>query len=266
MNDKQNDKQRYPGSEERIAEQTVRMLEARTNEASSKEDQATAELGRLLRDAAQADLPESNVDLREQLIAQLDGGLPEQVTVAVKKMASDKLVSQSTGHRRFWVAAAASGLLLVGGAIAYNSGFVGTLSNVAMLEDTDKAVVEPEVEPSVAPAVNTSGQVIPKVVYRTETRTRQVPVTRMTTETKTRSVPVQRTRNETKTRTLADGSIQSYQVSVPYTENVTQNYTVQVPATEQITQSYTVQVPYTCLLYTSPSPRDATLSRMPSSA
>jgi len=252
MNDKQNDKQRYPGSEERIAEQTVRMLEARTNEASSKDDQATTELGQLLRDAAQANLPESNVDLREQLIAQLDGGLPasEQVTVASKEMtsrevASDKLALQSTGHRRFWIAAAASGLLLVGGAIAYNSGFVGTLSNVAMLEDLDEVGVEPEVESSVAPVVAPSSPVIPKVVYRTERRTRQVPVTRMTTQTKTRSVPVQRTRNETKTRTLADGSIQSYQVSVPYTENVTQNYTVQVPATEQITQSYTVQVPYT---------------------
>ena len=27
-----------------------------------------------------------------------------------------------------------------------------------------------------------------------------------------------------------------------------------------------MEMPYTCLLYTSPSPRDATLSRMPSSA
>ena len=27
-----------------------------------------------------------------------------------------------------------------------------------------------------------------------------------------------------------------------------------------------IKIPYTCLLYTSPSPRDATLSRMPSSA
>ena len=252
MNDKQNDKQRYPGSEERIAEQTVRMLEARTNEASSKDDQATTELGQLLRDAAQANLPESNVDLREQLIAQLDGGSPasEQVTVASKEMtsrevASGKLALQSTGHRRFWIAAAASGLLLVGGAIAYNSGFVGTLSNVAMLEDLDEVGVEPEVESSVAPVVAPSSPVIPKVVYRTERRTRQVPVTRMTTQTKTRSVPVQRVRTETKTRKLADGSIESYQVKVPYTENVAQNYTVQVPATEQITQSYTVQVPYT---------------------
>ena len=172
MNDKQNDKQRYPGSEERIAEQTVRMLEARTSEASSKDDQATAELGRLLRDAAQANLPESNVDLREQLIAQLDGGLPasEQLTVASKEMtsgemASDGLASRSSGRRRFWVAAAASGLLLVGGAIAYNSDFVGTLSNVAMLEDLDEVGVEPEVESSVAPVVAPSSPVIPKVVY-----------------------------------------------------------------------------------------------------
>ena len=31
-------------------------------------------------------------------------------------------------------------------------------------------------------------------------------------------------------------------------------------------KSQTVNLQYTCLLYTSPSPRDATLSRMPSSA
>ena len=249
MNDKQNDKQRYPGSEERIAEQTVRMLEARTNEASSKDDQATTELGQLLRDVAQANLPESNVDLREQLIAQLDGGLPasEQVTVASKEMtsrevASGKLALQSTGHRRFWIAAAASGLLLVGGAIAYNSDFVGTLSNVAMLEEVG---VEPEVESSGAPVVTTPSQVRPKVVYRTETRTRMVPVSRVRTETPTRSVPVTKIRNETRTRRLADGSIETYKAQVPYTENVTQNYTVQVPYTENVEQSYTVQVPYT---------------------
>ena len=32
------------------------------------------------------------------------------------------------------------------------------------------------------------------------------------------------------------------------------------------TESRLTECPYTCLLYTSPSPRDATLSRMPSSA
>ena len=35
---------------------------------------------------------------------------------------------------------------------------------------------------------------------------------------------------------------------------------------EQITATLTVSSTDTCLLYTSPSPRDATLSRMPSSA
>ena len=33
-----------------------------------------------------------------------------------------------------------------------------------------------------------------------------------------------------------------------------------------IAANQTISQPYTCLLYTSPSPRDATLSRMPSSA
>ena len=70
-------------------------------------------------------------------------------------------------------------------------------------------------------------------------------------ETRTRSVPVTRIRTETRTRNI-NGRIETYQVSVPYTENVVQNYTVNVP--------------YVCLLYTSPSPRDGLLSRMPSSA
>ena len=37
-------------------------------------------------------------------------------------------------------------------------------------------------------------------------------------------------------------------------------------ATSQIEVNFTGSGPYSCLLYTSPSPRDATLSRMPSSA
>ena len=78
-----------------------------------------------------------------------------------------------------------------------------------------------------------------------ETKTREVPVQKMRAETKTRQVPVTRMRVEKKTR-MVDGKEESYEVNVPYTENVTQNYT--------------------CLLYTSPSPRDKRQSRMPSSA
>ena len=44
-------------------------------------------------------------------------------------------------------------------------------------------------------------------------------------------------------------------------------YTMSGIIPEPIGNSHFVHVPYnTCLLYTSPSPRDATLSRMPSSA
>ena len=235
-----NDKQRYRANEELLAEQTIRVLESRATGSGSKDDQATAELGRLLRDAAKTNLPESNIDLREQLMAELDGGSPagEQVTVASSEKASSKLASESTGHRRFWIAAAASGLLLVGGAIAYNSDFVGQLSNVALLEQpSERGNYSSVPQPPSIPE--------PAVVYKYETKTRIVPVTRTPTETKTRQVPINRIREEKKRVKQADGSIKVETVKVPYTEMVTQPYTVNVPFTEQVAQSYTVPVPYT---------------------
>ena len=150
MNDKQRSSNDEPNrnfdsaNEKQLAEQTVRVLELRPLESLSKDDQATAELGQLLRDAAQANLPESNLDLREQLLAAaaLNGGSSatesSQAILDAKTSASKELTSSSTGRRRFWIAAAASGLLLVGGTIAYNSGFVGSLSNVALLEQDEQ--------------------------------------------------------------------------------------------------------------------------------
>ena len=177
-----NDKHRFLPIEDQLAEQTVRILESPTIEARSKDDQATVELGQLLRDAAKENLPESNDDLREQLLAQLGGeeASADHVTVASKEVTADKLAVRSAGRRRFWVATAASRLLLVGGTIAYNSGFVGTLSNVAMLEDPIEAVAEP-------PVVDRAR---PEVAFRTENRTKLVPVTKMRLENKTRSVPI----------------------------------------------------------------------------
>ena len=127
-----------PANEKQLAEQTVRVLELRPLEdqaknSQSQDDQATAELGQLLRDAAKANLPEEQSQFTRSTLAELDSGSSaaeaDQVTLG-----GEESISRSTGRRRFWVAAAASGLLLVGGTIAYNSGFVGSLSNVALLE------------------------------------------------------------------------------------------------------------------------------------
>ena len=247
MNDKQNDKHRFLPIEDQLAEQTVRILESPTIEARSKDDQATVELGQLLRDAAKENLPESNVDLREQLLAQLGGeeASADHVTVASKEVTADKLAVRSAGRRRFWVAAAASGLLLVGGTIAYNSGFVGTLSNVAMLEDPIEAVSEPPVvEPPVVDRVVRGDEARPEVAFRTETRTKLVPVTKMRLENKTRSVPIIKLRDETRRVKQADGSFKEETIQVPYAE-MSQGLTVQVPYTENVEQSYTVEVPYT---------------------
>ena len=78
MNDKQrssNDEPNRdpnPANEKQLAEQTVRVLELRpledqTQNSQSQDDQATAELGQLLRDAAKANLPDSNLDLQDLL-------------------------------------------------------------------------------------------------------------------------------------------------------------------------------------------------------
>ena len=89
---------------------------------------------------------------------------------------------------------------------------------------------------------------------RYETRT--IYQSQMTTQMRT----VTRTRMRTETRT------QNYTVNVQVPVQQTQNYTVMVSEPRTRTESYTVSVPYTCLLYTSPSPRDKRQSRMPSSA
>ena len=261
MNDKQRSSNDEPNrdprsaNERQDAEQTARLLELQPIEALSKDDQATAELGRLLRDAAQADLPESNVDLREQLLAEMGSGSAvesDQVTLGAKKMTSSEVTSskatssevssRSTG-RRFWIAAAASGLLLVGGTIAYNSDFVGTLSNVALLEDQEQPNVEAIESDLVSPS---SKPELPEVVFRLETRTRQVPITRTATETKTGpGTPVIKYHDETKQIKQADGSIKTETVKVPHTEFVRPDYTESHTFTENVLQSYQVQVPYT---------------------
>ena len=173
----------YSAKENQIAERTVRVLELRSLEnqsqnAHSKDDQATAELGRVLRDAAETNLPESNGDLREQLMAEFGGG--SSVTQSDRGLNGTadstplEAASRSTG-RRFWITAAASGLILVGGAIAYNSGFVGQLSNVAMFEAAKESKFEVVERSQRAPIFGSSNLEKPEVVFRMETRTRTGP-------------------------------------------------------------------------------------------
>ena len=135
-------------NENQLAEQTARVLELRslegqTQKAQSQDDQATAELGQLLREAAKSNLPESNLDLQDLLLTELDGGTSatesDQVVLG-EKSSSSEVASRSTG-RRFWIAAAASGLLLVGGTIAYNAGYVGSFNNVALLEEDQNSPI-----------------------------------------------------------------------------------------------------------------------------
>ena len=110
MNDKQRSSNDEPNrdprsaNEQQHAEQTARVLELQPLEALSKDDQATAELGRLLRDASQADLPESNVDLREQLLAEMGSGSAvesDQVTLGAEKLTSSEVTSSEVQRSFF---------------------------------------------------------------------------------------------------------------------------------------------------------------------
>ena len=61
------------------------------------------------------------------------------------------------------------------------------------------------------------------------------------------------------------GFIVSYEVIMRYIFNSPTIWVNEISRFLQIWATY-LALTYTCLLYTSPSPRDATLSRMPSSA
>ena len=97
----------------------------------------------------------------------------------------------------------------------------------------------------------------------------------------TESIPVPKTREPILEdgETYTENVIQTYSVSVPYEEMV-DGKTITKMRTEHRTRTVPIQRvkpktgsedkwetrTYTCLLYTSPSPRDRTRSRMPSSA
>ena len=62
--------------------------------------------------------------------------------------------------------------------------------------------------------------------------------------------------------TVPDNTVKAQKPAVPYDAALAQ----ELGADDYGMRSYVVVILRTCLLYTSPSPRDATLSRMPSSA
>jgi Ca-activated chloride channel family protein len=219
-----NNRHRDEMDELNLAQQTAHVLES--GDCSDRDDAATYELGRLLRQSANHELPESNEDLREQLLATLvaDGDAP---MVSVKTPLAES--SSHVGRKRMWMGLAVGALVAVGGWWLYQP------EHGVVLDGGSIVIGQLDMKDSEEPAV----------VYRMETATRTAPLTRMRTETRTRLVPVQRTRKESKKVQGTDGEWELREVEVPYTENVTQNYQVQVPYTENTTQSYQLKVPYT---------------------
>ena len=216
-------------NEQKLADQTVDLLES-TAIPADHDEVTTAELGQLLRQAATHDLPPSNVDLREMLLAETgSASTSDAVRLANSFSGPDSRSPRNTSNwlkRATFAAVAASALCALGVWVFSDS--TALVPSVAQQEPTEPA-----------------GQDQPKVVYKTETHTRPGPVTKSRTETRSRVVPVIRYREESREVKLANGSVEKQKVRVPYTENVQQNYTVQVPFTENATQNYSVEVPYT---------------------
>lgn len=241
-----NNSMRDDMNEQQLADQTVDLLESHAMPAGHDEV-ATQELGQLLRQSADHDLPQSSDALREMLLGRAPSGSADGLPVGEGKedlqykpgsQASASDGADTLGNRNRWLALAtlAASALCAFGLWLYSDNFAG--DSVASHSDpNDSAAVSQEA--SVPPVAK------PKVLYRMETRTRTVPPTKTRTETRTRTYEVQKSRLETREIKLADGTIEKKKVSVPYTEQVQQNYTVQVPYTENVTQTYAVPVPYT---------------------
>ena len=115
-----NDKQRNEIDESELALQTARVLES--GECSDQADAATYELGRLLRQSATHDLPESNDDLRQQLLASLatNGDAPSDAPLVSAKALLDTMPAR-TISRRWWMGLAAGALVAAGGWWLYQS-------------------------------------------------------------------------------------------------------------------------------------------------
>ncbi len=105
-----NNRHRDEMDELTLAEQTARVLES--GDCGDRDDAATYELGRLLRQSANHELPESNEELREQLLMTLaaDGDAPMVATKEPLEKASDRV-----SRNRLWMGLAAGALVAVGG-------------------------------------------------------------------------------------------------------------------------------------------------------
>ena len=233
-----NDKQRNETDESELALQTARLLES--GECSDQADAATFELGRLLRQSATHDLPESNEDLRKQLLATLaaNGDAPSDVPLVSAKAPLDTMPAR-TISRRWWMGLAAGALVAACGWWLYQS--ESSRRQIGLEAFNYHKSVSDEASFNTTP----NGQARMGLIYKTETVTEEVPVQKIRTETRTRTLPMQRTRTETKRFQTADGTWKTKQVSVPYTENTTQNYSVQVPYTENKKRTFELKVPYT---------------------
>ena len=233
-----NDKQRNEIDESELALQTARLLES--GECSDQADAATFELGRLLRQSATHDLPESNEDLRKQLLATLaaNGDAPSDVPLVSAKAPLDTMPAR-TISRRWWMGLAAGALVAACGWWLYQS--ESSRRQIGLEAFNYHKSVSDEASFNTTP----NGQARMGLIYKTETVTEEVPVQKIRTETRTRTLPMQRTRTETKRFQTADGTWKTKQVSVPYTENTTQNYSVQVPYTENKKRTFELKVPYT---------------------
>ena len=240
-----NDKQRNKMDESELALQTARVLES--GECSDQADAATYELGRLLRQSATHDLPESNDDLRQQLLATLatNGDAPSDVPLVSAKVPLDTMPAR-TISRRWWMGLAAGALVAAGGLWLYQSDLSRRQIALNDSQQIGLSVQNYENSNSLAPlSKSTSDLSRPAVFYKTETLTEEMPVQKLRTETRTRTIPVQRARTETRRFQTADGTWKTKEVSVPYTENTTQNYSVQIPYTENRKRTFELKVPYT---------------------
>ena len=112
-----NNNQRDELEELKLADQTDRILE--TGQAETPEDSRTHELGRLLKQSASHNLPESNAALREQLLAELEG---DAVPLAPTKMVMEKPTDR-VSYKRMWMGLAAGALVAVGGWWLYQPRF-----------------------------------------------------------------------------------------------------------------------------------------------
>ena len=185
-----NDKQRNETDESTLALQTARVLES--GECSNQADAATYELGRLLRQSATHDLPESNDDLRQQLLAALasNGNAPSDVPLVSAKAPLDTMPAR-TISRRWWMGLAAGALVAAGGLWLYQSDLSRRQIALNDSQQIGLSVQNYENSNSLAPlSKSTSDLSRPAVFYKTETLTEEMPVQKLRTETRTRTIPV----------------------------------------------------------------------------